>query len=89
MRRKWRPGLPFWAANASIRGRRVSPAQDAAVRRSAGSFSVAYRLSGLTARVQRNGDVLVTGRAGYIGGQYECAQVKAATSLWPVTLGWK
>jgi alcohol dehydrogenase (cytochrome c) len=56
------------AANASVGGRRVSAAQDAAVRRSAGSFNVAYRLSGLKAKVQRNGTVLVTGRAGYIGG---------------------
>jgi hypothetical protein len=56
------------AANAAVGGRRVSAAQDAAVRRSAGSFSVAYRLSELKAKVQKNGTVLVTGRAGFIGG---------------------
>jgi alcohol dehydrogenase (cytochrome c) len=55
-------------ANATVGGHRLSSAQQAVVRRSAGAFSVAYRLSGLSAKVQKNGTVLVSGRAGYIHG---------------------
>ena len=53
---------------ATIRGRRLTASQRAAVRRARGAFTVAYRVSNLKATVERNGNVVVTGRVGRAGG---------------------
>jgi hypothetical protein len=56
------------ASRATVRGRRLGAADRSAVLRARGAFTVAYRLTGLKASVQRNGNVLVTGRVGFAGG---------------------
>ena len=56
------------AGSATVNGRRLSAAERAALLRARGAFTVAYRLSGLKARVQRNGTVAVSGRVGFSGG---------------------
>jgi alcohol dehydrogenase (cytochrome c) len=57
------------AANrATVRGRRLTASQRAAVLRARGAFTVAYRVTNLKATVERNGNVVVTGRVGRAGG---------------------
>ncbi|MGE5689362.1 MAG: PQQ-binding-like beta-propeller repeat protein [Pseudomonadota bacterium] len=56
------------ASAATVRGRRLTASERAAVLRARGAFTVSFRLSSLKATVQRNGTVLVTGRVGFAGG---------------------
>ena len=49
-------------SGATIRGNKVTAGQEAALRAARGAFNVGYRLTGLRAKVQSNGSVLVTGR---------------------------
>jgi alcohol dehydrogenase (cytochrome c) len=50
------------AVGARVNGRPLTTAQRAAVLSTKGGFSVGYGVTGLKARVQKNGSVLVTGR---------------------------
>jgi alcohol dehydrogenase (cytochrome c) len=47
---------------ATVHGKRLSPGQQRALRAASGGFSVGYGLHGLSAHVQKNGSVVVTGR---------------------------
>jgi len=49
-------------ASARVNGRRLSSGQRAAILRTLGGFSVAYRVSDVKARREANGTILVTGR---------------------------
>jgi hypothetical protein len=49
-------------SRAKVHGRKLTSGEQSAVRAAHGAFNVGYRLSGLRAKVQSNGSVLVTGR---------------------------
>jgi hypothetical protein len=50
-------------AKATVNGRRLTAGQRKSIMRATGGFTSAYGISGLHARVRKNGSVLVTGRA--------------------------
>jgi len=49
-------------ASAIVHGKPLTPGQQSALRNASGGFSVGYALHGLSAHVQKNGSVVVTGR---------------------------
>src|SRR6266542_1181296 len=49
-------------SRAKVNGRKLTTREQSALRGANGAFNVGYRLSGLRAKVQSNGSVLVTGR---------------------------
>ena len=51
------------ASHATVGGRALGAAEQRALRNASGGFSVGYRIADAQARLQRNGTVLVTGRA--------------------------
>jgi glucose dehydrogenase len=50
-------------AHATINGKRLTAGQKKSINRATGGFTSAFGISGLHARVRKNGSVLVTGRA--------------------------
>jgi hypothetical protein len=52
-----------------VRGRRLTPGQQSALRAASGGFSVGYAIHGLSTHVQKNGNVVVTGRVTDSAGQ--------------------
>ena len=55
-------------SRAKVRGQKLTAAQQNAVKAAHGSINVGYRISGLHAKVQSNGTVLVSGRIGNTAG---------------------
>jgi alcohol dehydrogenase (cytochrome c) len=49
-------------AGATVHGKPLTPGQQSALRAASGGFSIGYALHGLSAHVEKNGSVVVTGR---------------------------